>query len=141
MKKLFISLLSIVAISVSAQENWVIVEDSTDGQTRLIVNSESFTANKDKTVKDSPIQIGAMFRTFNDGVLSEFVMITNVESCKNNGGEITVRKLDEGKWKTTGKFFWVTTGKRLYDSAGQALCIILEVRLDEQRGKKATPTI
>jgi hypothetical protein len=142
MKKLLISLFASLAFSVSASENWVVVQDSDDGETRLLVDSESFTSAKDNTQANSPVYIGAKFRTFENGTFSEFALLTDIISCKKNGGELTARKFVDGAWKTTNRFFWTKSGAKLYDRAGVMLCRILEVRLEEAKPKrKFVPTI
>ena len=135
MKLLIASLITAFSLTANAVENWVLVDDSADGETRLIVDSESFSIIRDSENKNSPDYILAMFRTIEDGKTNEFVMITELRSCSKTGGEMTQRRLVNNTWTTVGKYFWSKSGMKLYDVSGKTLCDILEVRRLEKESK------
>lgn len=135
MKLLIASLITAFSLTANAVENWVLVDDSADGETRLIVDSESFSIIQDSKNKKAPDYIAAMFRTIEGGKTNEFAMVIELRSCSKTGGEIVQRRLVNGTWATVGKYFWSKSGMKLYDVSGQTLCDILEVRRLEQDPK------
>jgi hypothetical protein len=132
MKTLVTFLLTIAALSASATDSWVRIDDSTDGETRLLVNPETFSMVKDRTDPDSPVYIVAAFRLAENNSFKEFVGLTNYKSCSNQGGKIIFREFKNEKWETIATYLWSVPGGKIYDSVGITLCSILAARTGKE---------
>lgn len=136
MKKVLGALALSMSMAVSA-ENWVRVSDAEDG-TRMLVESDSWVINKDKTDENSPWYIAAQFRFVTDSRYGKvFLYVTKAESCDKGRGELVQREYENEKWTTVGKTWFESTGPKMYDQGGKALCDIFAQRARELRENKA----
>lgn len=135
MKKVLGALALSLSMAASA-ENWVMVTDADNG-TRMLVESDSWVIQKDKTDVNSPYYIAAMFRFISDSKYGDpFLYITKADSCGKGRGELVMREYENEKWVTIDKKWFEVTGPKMYDQAGKALCEIFQVRAREYQENK-----
>lgn len=133
MKKLLTALLLTLAYVGAYAQNWVLVDESTSGSLRVLVDSDSWKV----TEEEGTTYIFAKFRYVEKGVVGDVVIyLTGLTSCKNRNGVLYHRVFREGRWSTANQYWWSKQGGKLYDSIGGALCDILEVRMKEVNQEK-----
>lgn len=132
LKTLLASLVLASSISAGAT-NLVMVMESDQG-IRLVVDSDSFVA---VPADDKTPLIAARFSYVKDGEFTTpFAYVTEVASCKTRNGPLYYRVQEGNTWITKQKYFWSANGNKMYDAAGNALCDILEVRIQESSPSK-----
>lgn len=119
-----------------AEENWVFLSESTESGDRLVVDSESFSFTKDEKDANSPVYIAARFKMGDLNGGRPFALVTPAKSCSNMQGDLWFRVFKNNEWVTKETYFWAKNGKKIYDNGGEALCAIMDVRIQEYEQKK-----
>lgn len=131
MIKNIITLCFILTISFSAiAEQWVLVDETVDGNTRLLIDIDSFSVDKNK---NNIYVAGAGFSVYDQsGKQPSFYGALPIESCQKDNGEFIIGFGDS----STKRYWWSKFGSRLYDSAANAICFIMKSRFGSSEEKK-----
>jgi len=127
MKKIILA--AALAVSFAAHaESWVMVQEAENGA-RLLVDVDKFVANKDTMANGPEIYLAAPFKYFMNGKSTDAVaFVIDRETCKMREGPLVKRTWDGKAWVTVETYWWSSSGTKMYDSAGQALCELYRIR-------------
>jgi len=128
MKKTLVGfILSVLAITAVAEENWQAVADSQDG-TRLIVDINSITLDEYDANKQ---RVYANMRYISSTeAYDAFITVIDAKECvtKQSGTMFNIYSNGDKQ-----EFFWSVDGNKMYDNQGKFLCLVLFKALDKHK--------
>lgn len=116
MKKfLIVAALALSAVASTAHAEWTMITDSADGSTRLLGEVGSLETSKNN--KGITVFTGKFGFAANGDITTVYAGVL-ASSCAAGSGQLLIGYMDE----TKEKYFWSSTGTRLYDFIALILC-------------------